>query len=462
MDKKYITDEEAQEYLAYHNSSDVLNNYIEGLKSLENYKFSNLTQHPILISGAMVAFDKKLIDYLNKWHKRNSNLFLLSEVTAENKRYTREKVLMPFICTPHLLAKEMIILGMDVPVNIHMIQTIERKAYLKEAVSNLEFMYTTIGKGYAIAWSYYAYMYINILLKKLSPKKVVLWNEFYAFHHIFEGICLESKIPVYYMEFGCLPGTLCVEKQGQQGKSCVATSYRKFRKKAIAVQDILQTEKCIAYMRATGINRNVQPHQYIQKKMLNYYVSGRKTILFCGQNDFESGMVPYTKETKKFHSPIFKTSLEAVQYIWMLTVKNNWNLIFKPHPIMCALGHSGKELQTKMDIVSEVNINSVIDFSNLVITILSQCAYIALIRERPVLMIGYSQLRGKKCTYEAFKAKNIELQIKEALCMGYTEKQKDRFKIHVAQLLKYYLYDDEIERSLRFGQPIEELERGLT
>ena len=95
--------------------------------------------------------------------------------------------------------------------------------------------------------------------------------------------------------------------------------------------------------------------------------------------------------TKKFHSPIFRTSLDALQYLRLITIKNNWNLIYKPHPIMCALKQSESKITKNIDIITDVDINSAIDFSDLVITILSQGAYISLIRNKPVLMLGYTQ-----------------------------------------------------------------------
>lgn len=173
-----------------------------------------------------------------------------------------------------------------------------------------------------------------------------------------------------------------------------------------------------------------------------------------GQNDFESGICPYTRKARRYHSPIFRTTLEALEFLSVLAVKDNWNLIFKPHPIMASLGHDCKEKQDRIDIVSDVNVNRLIDRVDLVATILSQSAYIALIREKPVLMLGYTQLRGKRCTYEAFAKRHISSKILTALEKGYTEKQKTQFIRHVAQLLNYYLYDDGVEREIRFGREL--------
>jgi hypothetical protein len=69
-------------------------------------------------------------------------------------------------------------------------------------------------------------------------------------------------------------------------------------------------------------------------------------------------------------------------------------------------------------------------------------------------MLGYTQSKGKDITYESFEKDKIEDTIKEAIDNGFTKKQQEAFVVHLAQVLKYYLYDDMTERRLRFGKPI--------
>lgn len=451
----YPTEEEKQEYLCYHTFEDVLNNFESGLSSLKEYNFDLCKNIETLICGAMAAFDKGLTHFLNTFYANNPNTFLLSEVTAQYRRYTKEKVKMPHICTPHLLAKEILIVGMDIPTTDEMQCLCSQKSYVKEAITNLQLRHPNMGDGYAIAWGYYAYKYIFELIQKLNPKRVILWNEFYAFHIIFRGICKEMGITVSYMEFGCIPGTICIEGQGQQGESIPARDFKKYRNKWINCKEYSKCDVILEYLKQSGLNRNIQPHNKICSDILKYYNASYKTITYFGQNDFESGMIPYTKQTYEFHSPIFQSSLKCLEYLSILAIKNKWNLIFKPHPTMVALGND--KTVVGHDIISDVDINTIIDFSDLTITILSQSAYISLIRNKPVLMLGYTQLRGKGCTYEAFKKSNIEKQINKALKYGYTTKQKKAFKKHVAQLLRYYLYDDLTHEDFPFGRQVEKI-----
>ena len=116
--EEYISQEEANEYLAYPNPQDVLGNLESGVRQILVIGFQE--KDTVLIYGGMMGFDKGLSAFFNRWGRRQEHVFLLSQVTAQFRRYTDERMTMPFICTPHLLAKEMVVSGMDIPVTDEM------------------------------------------------------------------------------------------------------------------------------------------------------------------------------------------------------------------------------------------------------------------------------------------------------------------------------------------------------
>lgn len=99
-----------------------------------------------------------------------------------------------------------------------------------------------------------------------------------------------------------------------------------------------------------------------------------------------------------------------------------------------------------------IGINYLIDISDVVVTILSQTAYISLLRMKPTLLLGYMQLKGKGCAFEAYDKSQIEKTIFTAIKEGFDKQKQEAFQKHIAQVLKYYVYDDNVERSLRFGK----------
>lgn len=332
---------------------------------------------------------------------------------------------------------------------------LSEKVYLQEAVANILSRHKDITKSYAEVLVYTTYLLYNRVIEKWKPSCVMIWSEYNALHTVCAKVCRENGVEPVFLEFGILPGTFALERGGQMGKSEPAVHWQEFLRKPVTEENLRQATDVLAFLHESKLNRNVQPKNndiYLLEKRLK---PGRPTILFAGQKDFDCGMVPYTEETKKFHSPTFATSLEAVEYLSAIAEKNNWNFIFKPHPGMVT-SYRKIKFSSNTIYVDRIDLNDLIDTVDAVITIMSQTAYVSLIRNRAVVMLGYNQLRGKGCTYEAFSMEDIESQIKKAIEDGYTEKQKEMFTLHTAQLLTYYLFDDLKERPIRYGRRVEE------
>lgn len=458
-----ITSEELEEYLAYHTYIDFLRNLEKGL---ENAKVEcnrlKKDKSRVLVCGAMIAFDKGLSNFLNVMNERTNNLLLLSEVTAENRRYTKKKIRFPFICTPHLLAKEIILLNMEIPITDEMKELYFQKKYIQDAVVNIKTRHPHICHSYVLAWSYYAYQYISILVENIPLLCVILWNKYYAFHNIFDGICKEKNIPTLYMEFGCIPGTISIEKFGQQGESYWARKNILYLRNKISNSELIYTQQVINYLKKSGLNRNAQPEPLFDKKTRVILQNGKKNILYIGQNDYESGLFPYTQNTRKKHSKSFKSTLDGLDFLSNLCQKNDWNLLYKPHPIIETLKTEDQfySKYNNLHVIRKADINHIIDHVDVVVTILSQTAYISLIRKKPVVMLGYTQLKNKCCCYEAYDKFKVESAIKRALKHGITRFQEKNFLIHVATMLKYYLWDDECLKEYTIGREISQIDCG--
>ncbi len=447
-----MTEEEKKEYLAYHSYNDVLENFHQRLSEYE-INLLEKNRNSVLIAGGMIGFDKGISSFLNQWYGLDKRLFLLSEVTAENRRYTKERIVMPYICTPHLFAKEIVITGMEIPLVNKLKHKCDEVTYLRHARENYEARYRgQLGKGYAYNYVWNAYEYLKEVISILQPSQVIMWNEFYAFHTILKGICVDKKIQLAYMEFGCIPGTFCIESRGQQGESIPAINPRHFEEKSISAHEIERTKEVLNYLKQSKANRNIQPNSLFDTSTLKYYDENRKTIVFYGHNEFESGIFPYTYKSKKYHSPIFRSSNDAVKFLADFAYKNNLNIIYKMHPIMVSLGFADDLEIQGVDIVNDVDINELIDFADVNVTILSQVAYISSIREKATLMLGYTQISGKGCVYEAYSKYKVKKTLLKALNSGPTLIQKNKFIQHCTRLLKYYLYDDMTHEEIKFGK----------
>lgn len=292
--------------------------------------------------------------------------------------------------------------------------------------------------------------YIEAVLRLLCPKAIIMLGSFQTSHGILSKICEQNNISVIYTHEGVLPGTLSFDYNGEMGKSLVALYPQKFKELYVSKDELKNAEEVWNFLTKNGLNRKVQPVIGIDevKKRL---VVGQPTVFFAGQMDIASDMVPYDGDTQTYISPIFKSSIEAGIYLSKICEKNSWNFIYKPHPSY--IKHEEEILLSGNTIyVATGNINDIVDISDLTITIVSQTSYIALIRNKPVLMLGYNQICGKGCVYECYSMEQIESTITTALENGFSDTQKMAFRKHIAQLLKYYLYDDNREREIRYGK----------
>lgn len=295
--------------------------------------------------------------------------------------------------------------------------------------------------------------YIEALIIHLQPERIITGSSVSPEGAIMVHLCKKYGVHIFFRHPGVIPGTLPLERDGEMGASYPAIFAEQFRSLSVADDELHTAAKVWEFLYRSKANRRVQPTIKCLPSIQNMIVTGCKTVFFAGVNDPSSHMVPYTEETRLFHSPIFRSSSEAAIYLAKLCARNSWNFIYKPHPSYTQPEQIGRFPKNTI-FIEYGDINEIIDFADVTVTILSATSYNALIRYKPVVMLGYTQLRGKGCTYEAFEKDKIEDAIKAALENGFTQEQQDAFLLHMAQCLKYYLYDDLQERPIRYGRPV--------
>jgi len=331
-------------------------------------------------------------------------------------------------------------------------QYVKNNEYLNWAFYNIMAVFTENNPNCVIQRILLIEKYWKVVYSILKPKLCIFWNPFVAFNKVAESVARSKNIPVLYVESGNIPGTICYETWGGMGESRPAKESEYFRSLPVFDNELKHSKKTLEYLYSSGLNRN------IQNKSRNSWISNiqreKPIVLYAGQNDSECGIVPYNEYAKQYQSPIFSSSYSSMIYLAELAQKNGWNFIYKPHPIVARRELEKGYIPTNVIYVTDSDINEIIDMSDVVITITSTTSYIALIREKPVVMLGYIQLRGQGCTYEAFTKEVIESKIKNALEFGFTYEQKQAFIEHTARMNKYYLFDNGQQRDICYGQPI--------
>ncbi len=419
-------------------ADDVIQLYFEKMQSNSKWKKSC-----ILLNPAM-KIESWFIRYSNNWsmNLKNINFGYLEEPGSELLLQVEKGVDLftapiPFFLSENIYShsKEPSKLSNDV------VAYVESDKNLYEAAKIMRKKHMDAQPLHEYGCIYYYYLYFSKVVEWAKPKCVIILNTMGAYHSVAKYVCGLQNVSIIRWEHGVLPGTYTLDTLGEMGKSAPAVYAKEFTELPISDEDFLRAGKIWNYIRESKINRKIQWQGNLCeiKAKLD---KNNPTIFVAGQNDEASGMYPYTEDSKKFHSPIFASSMQAAIALGKLAKKNNWNIIYKSHPYIILSKEDRRLLPENVIIAEEVGVNYLIELADVVVTIVSQTAYMALLHDTPVLMLGYIQLRDKGCTYQAFEEKDIEKELIAAVENGFTAKQREAFQKHIAQLVKYYLYDN--------------------
>ncbi|NBI58714.1 hypothetical protein D3Z53_11745 [Lachnospiraceae bacterium] len=431
---------------------DFEDDYENSLKMI-NLQEKHMRNYGLFWGRGWALSNRGFKEFLLEWKRKDKNLKLglVSEAIWYSYEKTEEIMKMPSVVTPGIF--DLSIYVKDGVLTEEQRKFLKNKDYADSGKECLNAQFPEMKQENAEYMVYYMYQYVIKILETLNPKFIISHPLFTVQHLILQELCQLKGIPLISTHQGVLPGTLSFDIDGEMGKSLPSVYSKEFTELPVDKNELEYAERVWNYLYKSRLNRKIQPKNNCMEYVLKHINRDKPTVFFAGQNDILSDMVPYREETKKYHSPIFRSSIEAGIYIAKLCKRRKWNYIYKPHP-MCVRLEKKEDFPGNTIYIESGDINDLIDISDVVVTILSQTNYITMIRHKPVVMLGFNQSKGKGCTYEAFEKNKIEDAIQRAIRDGFTEDQRQAFLVHIAQLIKYYLYDDLQEREIRFGRRV--------
>ncbi|MCF0126151.1 MAG: hypothetical protein HUJ68_10445 [Clostridia bacterium] len=293
---------------------------------------------------------------------------------------------------------------------------------------------------------YAGYSCYKKILKFMKPKYIWAWGGWFIENHLLKIVADEIEIPFRFVEFGEIPGTILIDRCGIEGHSEYVLDSTKLKEIEVDEKSTSKTEKVFEYIKKSKIDSIKFKNNEIEQDQLDRITKNKKIVFFVGMDDNGLGFNPNAPLWDRYVSNLFKSSSDAAYFLKEICDKNDWTFIYKAHP------------NTKFSIAEaesaffELDIDTLIQKADVVVSFKSKSDYKALINGKPLVQIGYSMLTNKECGYQVEKKEDIEKKINEALKYGFTKKQKSNFVKHVTQLLKVHLWDDSIDRPLRYGQ----------
>lgn len=274
----------------------------------------------------------------------------------------------------------------------------------------------------------------------IQPGFVFLWHQFRGLHYLAAEMLSQKEIPFGFTHLGCLPETIVFETGGEMGESWVAREHQRFRSLPVNREDMQRAQRYIEFVVKNRLDRKpLTKEGQVDHLVKQLRGLGKKIIFYAGQFDRYAGLVPYDRNSRKFHSPYYTGTFDALLHLDQLAGQNNWTLLFKPHPNETQDIPGDLELRNT-HFIPGANVFDCIYRSDAVVTILSSISYLSRLHGRPTIMLGRNQISGKGCVHEVTDRNNVEKVITTTLENGYSPGMEDAWQTHIAQLLKYYLY----------------------
>lgn len=275
-----------------------------------------------------------------------------------------------------------------------------------------------------------------------NPDHVFLWNQFNALHRHFAHILDARGISYGFFHDGVLPGSIAFDIDGEMGESWIARDPELFQSAPLDATDLDRAQAFFDDLARQTVDRHVQQDDISVQEALMLAKSGdRPLVLYAGQADWHAGVRP-DGPSRALHSPLYASTLDALEHLDAIAGELGITILFKPHPLT-------RERFTFLEaedypntvILSSVTLQSCLDAADLVATIASQTCYVALMAGKPVLMLGRNQITGKGLTYDATSKDTLGALILEALEDPLAPTRAQDLAAHAARLEHLYLFD---------------------
>lgn len=305
--------------------------------------------------------------------------------------------------------------------------------------------------------------YFTKVIQEKNPVLWVMWHKFNGHHQTLTHVCRKLDQPYLYIEYGVLPGTVNFDPIGQMAESWVTQRNKEFLALPFDKADLKTAEKYLDHVRRLKKCRKPQDSGVdIRPIIEKAHKRGRKIVFYAGQNDWASGILPRALPESKVHSQVYDDTIDALQHLSEVAEKLDCQILFKPHPLV-EDRHRDVYLPypDRVDFVLGANIFECMEMSDVTTTIVSQVCYLALVHNRPCLLLGRNQLRGKGCTNQVSRRDELEKWLAKSMEDGFHGKARKRWRKHVAQLCRYYLFSFEKDVAVMIGRDVDTAARYL-
>ena len=292
----------------------------------------------------------------------------------------------------------------------------------------------------------------NKLINSNNISLIIHYNGTTSIQRILKYFILKRSIPQLNFQIGNIPGTVEFDSHGNQALSWPAHNSFKFSNLEINNNE---KNEIRLYLETVKSRLDISKNNQSLKKIIDYKEIKNKTILFLvGSGEYGSGIWPRFYPESFMHSPFYKNDLEVLPELLEIASRNNWYILFKPHPDNPT--HKIKP-HPKLIYINDNNINIIdcIVESNLILTLVSSVSGLSLLYKKPVVLLGRNGLTGMKLASELKQKEELEVLIKTTLEKGFAKETYENWLSYATRIVKYYSFFDSDNHSACFNRGYE-------
>ncbi len=279
----------------------------------------------------------------------------------------------------------------------------------------------------------------STLLRELDPVCVLPWGSSLPQSVLLRHLAELRHIPCFTIERGLLGGTLMVDQRGHGAFSDLQASFAAHSAISSDPANLEFYERAQVFYLHTDVHKYPQPGRTgVQAFRAAYVPQGCKAVVLFGQWDVASGLLPAAANDAQVQAPFAASTAEALLRLQeCLQGRPDVKLLFKPHP--CNRVDYSAILGPDTVVIQDCHLDDILEVADVAVCQLSTVQFAALLRNKPCLLLGRSQLWGQGIAYEATNAATLATQMAAALDRDEFVARSQRARQWLGGVLRHFL-----------------------
>ncbi|WP_271409655.1 capsular polysaccharide export protein, LipB/KpsS family [Pseudomonas sp. Q1-7] len=295
------------------------------------------------------------------------------------------------------------------------------------------------------------YHYWFDILKKSRPSIMLVWGSTAPLSRLHLKLCSELSIPTVILERGHFSGTLMVDIVGQ-------FAFGGFG---------LQPQRALSIPCDGGIESSSRYSEWVKRSSVLPYASynvdaisglrevientDKKVVLFIGINDLGAGCsLSSFGSSIEVANPFASTRSGLMSVIEAMGVVAPTDiLVFKPHP--SDRGSYEDLLSDNFYLAKDVNINFLIENSDVCVSLSTTALARVVASEKPVVTLGFTELSLRDIAYECRTSLDVPTMLRAALYHDGFSGRVENGRAYIGTLFENYLVAFDKNTPCRFN-----------